>query len=135
MGCAKKRIKPTNANHVNRNFTIKFTKAIIKAVQQMSPPWKPKTKGRKGHDLQTVTVCCLLKVGLNQTYDSIEAYIKDSVTLKQHFTNLPGHSVIQRGMKRLSITYIRKVMNRLNRDTGVEKIASNSTSVSISTPV
>lgn len=44
-----------------------------------------------------------------------EAYIKDSETLKQNYSILPGHSVIQRGMKKLTITYIRKVMNRVTR--------------------
>lgn len=115
MGCAKKRINPKVTNHVNRNFTTEFTKAIIKAVQQMPPPWKPKQKGRKGHDPKTVTIGCILKIGFNKTYDGIEAHIKDSEALKQHCMNLPGHSVIQRGMKRLSITYIRKVMNRATR--------------------
>jgi transposase len=115
MGCAKKRINPTVANHVNRNFTTDFTKAVIKAVHQLSPPWKTKQKGRKGHDPKTVAIGCLLKVGFNQTYDGIEAHIKDSETIKQHCPNIPGHSVIQRGMKRLSITYIRKVMNRVTR--------------------
>jgi hypothetical protein len=115
MGCAKKRINPTVANHVNRNFTADFTKAVIKAVHQLPPPWKSNKKGRKGHDPQTVAIGCILKVGFNQTYDSIEAHMKDSETLKQHCTSLPGHSVIQRGMKRLSITYIRKVMNRVIR--------------------
>jgi len=115
MGCAKKRINPTVANHVNRNFTTEFTKAVIKAVRCLLPPWKPNRKGRKGHDPQTVAIGCLLKVGFNQTYDGIEAHIKDSETLRQRCPVLPGHSVIQRGMKRLSITYIRKVMNRVTR--------------------
>jgi hypothetical protein len=115
MGCAKKRINPTVANHVNRNFTADFTKAVIKAVHQLQSPWKPNSKGRKGHAPQTVAIGCLLKVGFNQTYDGIEAHIKDSETLRQHYPVLPGHSVIQRGMKRLSITYIRKVMNRVTR--------------------
>jgi transposase len=115
MGCAKKRINPTIANHINRNFTIKFTKAVIKAVKQIPPPWKPKQKGRKGHDPKTVTIGCILKIGFNQTYDGIEAHIKDSETLKQHYKDIPGHSVIQRGMKKLTITYIRKVMNRVTR--------------------
>ena len=115
MGCAKKRINPTVANHVNRNFIADFTKAVIKAVHQLPPPWKTNKNGRKGHDPQTVAIGCLLKVGFNQTYDSIEAHMKDSETLKQHCASLPGHSVIQRGMKRLSITYIRKVMNRVTR--------------------
>lgn len=115
MGWAKKRINPTVANHVNRNFTTDFTKVVIKAVHQLPPPWKPSKKGRKGHDPQTVAVGCVLKVGFNQTYDGIEAQIKDSEIIKQHYAELPGHSVIQRGMKRLSITYIRKVMNRVTR--------------------
>ena len=115
MGCAKKRINPTVANHVNRNFNTEFTKAVIKAVKQISPPWKPKSKGRKGHDPNTVAIGCILKIALNKTYDGIEAHMKDSETIKQQCLNLPGHSVIQRGMKKLSITYIRKVMNRVTR--------------------
>jgi transposase len=115
MGWAKKRINPTVANHVNRNFTADFTKAAIKAVHCIPPPWKPNKKGRKGHDPQTVALGCILKVGFNQTYDGIEAHLKDSETIKKCCPDMPGHSVIQRGMKQLSITYIRKVMNRVTR--------------------
>ncbi len=115
MGWAKKRINPTVANHVNRNFTADFTKAAIKAVHCIPPPWKPNKKGRKAHDPQTVVIGCILKVGFNQTYDGIEAHLKDSETIKKCCPDMPGHSVIQRGMKRLSITYIRKVMNRVTR--------------------
>ncbi len=115
MGCAKKRINPTVVNHVNRNFTTDFTKAAIKAVHCMPPPWKPNKKGRKAHDPQTVVIGCILKVGFNQTYDGIEGHLKDSETIKKCCPDMPGHSVIQRGMKRLSITYIRKVMNRITR--------------------
>jgi len=115
MGWAKKRINPTVANHVNRNFTADFTKAAVKAVHCMPPPWKLNKKGRKGHDPQTVAIGCILKVGFNQTYDGIEAHLKDSETIKKCCPDMPGHSVIQRGMKQLSITYIRKVMNRVIR--------------------
>jgi transposase len=100
---------------VNRNFTTDFTKAVIKAVHRMPPPWKPNKKGRKAHDPQTVAIGCILKVGFNQTYDGIEAHLKDSETIKKCCPDMPGHSVIQRGMKRLSITYIRKVTNRVTR--------------------
>ncbi|MGF3554395.1 MAG: hypothetical protein ACQXXF_03835, partial [Thermoplasmatota archaeon] len=70
----------------------------------MPSPWKTKTKGRKGHDPKAVAVGCILKTGLNKTYDGIEAHMKDSETIKQHYKKIPGHSVIQRGMKKLSIT-------------------------------
>jgi len=115
MGCAKKRIDPKILNHVNRNFNQKYTKAVCKAVKQLPPPWKPSKKGRNGHDPYEVAAGCILKVGFNQTYDSIEAYLKESETFKKSFDDIPGHSVIHRGMKKLSIKYIRKVMNRVIR--------------------
>jgi transposase len=88
---------------------------VIKAVQQLPLPWKPNKNGRRGHDPKEVTTSCILKVGFNQTYDGIEAYLKESETFKQHFDDIPGHSVIHRGMKKLSIKYIRKVMNKVIR--------------------
>lgn len=115
MGCAKKRINPKIVNHVNRNFNLLYTKSVIKAVQQLSPPWKENKVGRKGHEPKTVAASCILKTGFNQTYDGIEAYLKESETFKNSFDDTPGHSVIHRGMKKLSIKYIRKVMNRVTR--------------------
>ncbi len=115
MGCAKQRMNPTVANHVNRNFTALYTRAVVKAVHRLPPPWQHKKRGRKGHDPKTVAIGCLLKVGLNQTYDSIEAHMKDSQSLTTCCPVLPGHSVIHRGMTRLSIKYIRKVMNLIIR--------------------
>ena len=115
MGCAKKRINPKILNYVNRNFNELYTKSVIKAVQQLSAPWKPKKKGRKGHDPKKVAVGCILKIGFNQTYDSIESYLKESQTFQRYFKDIPGHSVIHRGMDKLSTTYIRKVTNRVIR--------------------
>jgi transposase len=115
MGCAKKRINPKIVNHVNRNFNELYTKQVIKAVQQLPASWTTPKKGRKGHDPREVAAGCILKVGFNQTYDGIEAYLKESETFKHHFDDLPGHSVLHRGMTKLSITYIRKVMNRVIR--------------------
>lgn len=115
MGCTKKRINPIVANHVNRNFTALFTRAVTKAVHRLPPPWQPKKRGRKGHDSRTVAIGCLLKVRLNQTYDGIEAHIKDSQSLITCCPVLPGHSVIQRGMTRLPMKYIRKAMNLVTR--------------------
>jgi len=106
MGCTKKRINPKVANHVNRNSAAVFTKMVIKAVRFLPPQWITNKKGRKGHNLQTVVIGCLLKVGFNQTYDGIEAHIKNSEIFRELYTVLLGYSVIQRGMHRFSITYI-----------------------------
>jgi transposase len=108
-------MNPTVANHVNRNFTALFTWAVVKAVHRLPSPWQSNKRGRKGHDPKTVAIGCLLKVGLNETYDGIEAHMKDSQSLTACCPVLPGHSVIHRGMTRLSIKYIRKVMNLLIR--------------------
>ena len=115
MGCAKKRMNPRVVNHVNRNFVTLLAEMVIKAVNQLPPPWKPKNRGRKGYDPKLVAVCCILKIAFNLSFDGIEAYIKDSMILKKYYQDLPGHSVIHRGMQRLSMRYIRKVMNRVTR--------------------
>ena len=113
MGCAKKRINPRILNYVNRNFNVLYIKSTIKAIEQLPPPWKPKKKGRNGHDPKEVATGCILKVGCNQTYDGIEAYLKESETFKDYFDDIPGHSVLHRGMKKLTTRYIRKVTNRI----------------------
>jgi len=116
MGCAKKRINPKIVNHINRNFNELYIEAVVKTIQELQPPWKPKKLGRRAHDPKIVAICCILKVGFNQTYDSIESHVKDSETLKHYYnTGLPGHSVIHRGMQKISTRYIRKVMNRVTR--------------------
>lgn len=112
MGCAKKRIEPKILNHVNRNFNELFTEQVIEAVKRLPSPWKQNKTGRKAHEPKEVAVGCILKVGFNQTYDGIEAYLKESNTFKNYFDAIPGHSVIHRGMCKLSIAYIRNVMNQ-----------------------
>jgi transposase len=112
MGCAKKRIEPKILNYVNRNFNELYIKKVIEVVKQLPSPWKLKKTGRKGHDPKEVVTGCILKIGFNQTYDGIEAYLKESETFKNNFESIPGHSVIHRGMNNISIPYIRNVMNQ-----------------------
>ena len=54
----------------------------------------------------------MLMVALRRTYDSVEAYLKQSDHLMWllHADVLPGHSVIHRGMERLPPEYIRRVL-------------------------
>lgn len=108
MGCSKKRIDPRILNYVNRNFYSCFTKTVIKAVKQLPSPWEPCRLGRKGHAPGEVAVACILKVGFNQTYDSIEAFLKESETFKNSFKSIPGHSVTHRGMKKTLYTIYKK---------------------------
>jgi transposase len=112
MGCTKKRIEPKILNYVNRNFNELYIKKVIEVVKQLPSPWKQKKTGRKSHDPREVAAGCILKIGFNQTYDGIEAYLKESETYKNNFEGIPGHSVIHRGMKKISIPYIRNVINQ-----------------------
>lgn len=54
-------------------------------------------------------------IGLVKTYESIESYVKNSIALHRllHTDWIPGHSVIERGMKQLSLSYIRRVNRRI----------------------
>jgi transposase len=115
MGQATKRVAPRIANYVSRNFEELVIKETIKAVWKAGDPWKIKKRGRPPHIPKVVAVCCILMIALNHTYDSIESHVKNNRTLKELLgTNrLPGHSVIYRGMRMLSIPYIRKVMKRM----------------------
>ena len=50
-----------------------------------------------------------MKVSLCKTYDGIEAYFKSNTLAAQllDIEQLPGHSVIARGMPKMSMSYIR----------------------------
>jgi hypothetical protein len=65
MGYAKKQINPKIVNHVNRNFTTFFIKAVVKAVDQPPSPWKPNKQGGKGHAPKKVAIVCILRVGFH----------------------------------------------------------------------
>ena len=90
-------------NYVNRNFYSCFTKVVIKEVKQLSSTWKPCRLSRKGHDPpspQEVAAAYTLKVGFNQTYDSIESFLKLSETFKNSVNSISGCSVTHYGMKK-----------------------------------
>jgi hypothetical protein len=54
-------------------------------------------------------------VFLGKTCDGIESYVKGNEEIKRVFPGrrMPGRSVISRGMEKLSLLYIRKVMRRV----------------------
>jgi transposase len=96
---------------VNRDLESLTKRTLVSIVRELPPPWQVKPRGRRPHDPRTVAVCCILRVALRHTYDSIEAHLRRDRRLKRMLgvKRLPGHSVIHRGMDRLSMSYIRKV--------------------------
>lgn len=57
----------------------------------------------------------MMKIMLSLTYDGAESRIKDSEVMKSlfHTEKLPGHSVIARGMEKMPLDYIRRVIRRI----------------------
>lgn len=115
MGKARHRVAPKVANHVNRNLESLSIRVVIKIVKKLPPPWMEKKRGRRPHNPKTVVICCILRILLGKTYDEMESWCKTNAELHKvlRTTNLPRHSILHRGMEKLSIIYIRKVIRYL----------------------
>jgi len=100
---------------VNRNFESLIEPELVREVESLPPPWQLKERGRPEWNPRIVAICCFLMVFYQKTYDSIESYLKNDRTLMEilNVDTLPGHSVIHRGMCKLRLTYVRRVMRRL----------------------
>ena len=111
MGKPKKRISPRVANQVNRDFERLILLSIVSAVRTANAPWECNLFGRPCWDPRIVAVCVFMKVSLCKTYDGIEAYFKSNTLAAQllDIEQLPGHSVIARGMPKMSMSYIRLI--------------------------
>lgn len=102
-------------NYVNRNLESLTIRLIVDLVRGGKPPWMVNRRGRRPYDPRVVATCCILMVFLNKTYDEIESYCKVNGELHRLLgtSRLPGHSVIHRGMKKLSTSYMRWIMARM----------------------
>lgn len=131
MGKAKKRVSPQVVNHVNRDLDNLMIRAIIRSVKEIEKPYEENEIGRPCWDSRIVVVCCFIKVFFNRTYDGTEAYLKSNTTIGDllHVDTLPGHSVIGRGMDKLSMRYIRKVSRHITfqmRRRGIDVVVDSS---------
>ena len=115
MGKPKRRASPAVVGHVNRNLESLAIRAVVSAVRDTKPPWRRSKFGRRGHKPRNVAVCCILQVLLGKTYESMEAYLKEHSLLRHllHVDKLPTHSVLHRGMMRISLPYIRRILRKV----------------------
>jgi len=111
MGKPKRRVSPRAANQVNRNLDRLTILCIIGAVSAVNAPWERNSVGRPCWDPKVVAVCVFLKIARGRTYDTIESYLKSNPLVAQHLgiEELPGHSVIARGMSKMPMSYIRLI--------------------------
>ncbi len=114
MGCIQQRVDSKLTAYVNRNLESLMKRTLVSVIKELPPPWEARPLGRRPHDPRVVALCCILRVALRHTFESIESYLKKDQYLKRLVgTNrLPGHSVIHRGMDRLSMPYIRRVLRK-----------------------
>jgi len=116
---------------VNRNLERLFLEQTVKAVNDISEPWKTSDTGRPPHEPEVVAVMCVLKIKGQRTYESTEAYGRDNNYLKRLLgvDRLPTQSVIHRGMQRMPPGCIKKLNQRLTvrfRRKGIEGITDAS---------
>jgi len=111
MGKPKRRVSPRAANQVNRNLDRLTILCIIGAVSAVNAPWERNSVGRPCWDPKVVGVCVFLKIARGRTYDTIESYLKSNPLVAQQLgiEELPGHSVIARGMSKMPMSYIRLI--------------------------
>lgn len=113
MGCTNQRMNPKVVQQVNREIDSLFIDHLSRAIKKLNQPWEVKKIGRDPHPPDVVTFCDVMKVATSRTYDKIESYVElISEKIKKTFNvdRVPGHSVIHRGMKKLSMKYIRKLI-------------------------
>ena len=131
MGKRKKRVSPQVANQVNRNLDNLMIRSIIRSVKKIESPWEPNKMGRPCWNPRVVAICCFIKVFFNRTYDGTEAYLRSNAAVCKllDMNALPGHSVIARGMNKLSMRYIRKVSRHITlhlRRQGMDVVVDSS---------
>jgi transposase len=114
MGCAQQRVNSKLTAYVNRNLESLMKRTLVSVVREIPPPWTSRPLGRRPHDPRVVALCCILRVALRHTYESVESYLKKDQYLKRLVgtSRLPGHSVIHRGMDRLPMPYVRRVIRK-----------------------
>lgn len=115
MGKAQHRVAPEVANYVNRNLESLSIRVVNRTVKKLLPPWEKRERGRRPHNPKIVAICCILRMLLCKTYDEMESWCKTNAELHKilRTTCLPTHSVLHRGMEKLIMAYVRKVIRCL----------------------
>ncbi len=113
MGCTHKRMNPKVVQQVNREIDSLMMDGLARAIKKLDKPWEKKKLGRKPHPAKVVTFCNVLRVMTNRTYAETESYVRlisDKIRNLFHVDRVPTKSVIHRGMDKLNMVYLRKLI-------------------------
>jgi len=106
-------MNPKVVQQVNREIDSLFIQHLSRALKKLDQPWNRTTTGRPAHSAKVVTFCCVMKIATCRTYDEIESYVElisEKIMKLFHVDKVPGHSVIHRGMDKLKMKFIRKLI-------------------------
>ena len=94
---------------------ILFLERVKKTVWNMDAPWKPKTGGRSAFPTKAKVMCAMLKVKFGFDYRSMESHLRSRPDLLEimGLQKAPSKTVINDSLKRIPISYLRKVNARL----------------------
>lgn len=109
MGKANKKLNPLVKRKVLKDLPLLFLKRLRGIVEELSPPYKTKRRGRKPHPPKAVAAINVFKEGFKHTYMSVEAEIRSNPKAKKilKVKEVPSKSAIHRGAKKLPESYIR----------------------------
>lgn len=113
MGKPLKRVNPKITSFVNRNIDELTIKVLFKVISKLGEPYSLDSRGNP-HPPQLTVMCLVLKIFMVESYESIEARLKNNQLLKELFNvdKLPSHSTIHEAMNMVSMKYLRLVMKR-----------------------
>lgn len=122
MGKPLRRVSPQITSFVNRNIDELTTKVLFKVISKLGEPYTLDRRGNK-HPPQLTVMCLVLKIFFVESYEGIEARLKNNALLKQLFSvdKLPSHSTIHEAMSKTSMKYLRKAFKRLIYKLGKKK--------------
>lgn len=94
---------------------ILFLEKVKKTVWGMNSPWEPKTGGRPAFPTKAKIMCAMLKVKFGFDYRSMESHLRSRPDLLEimELQKAPSKSVINDGLKRIPMSYLRKVNTKL----------------------
>lgn len=94
---------------------VLFLEKVKKTVWSMNSPWEPKIGGRPAFPTKAKIMCAMLKVKFGFDYRSMESHLRSRPDLLKimELQKAPSKTVINDGLKRIPMSYLRKVNAKL----------------------
>ncbi len=112
-------MNPKVVQQVDRELDSLMMDGVTRAIKKLNKPWQRKKLSRNPHPAKVVTFCNVLRIMTNRTYEGIESYVElisEKIKKTFHVDRVPGSSVIYRGMDKLRMAYLRKLIRLIVKE-------------------